>query len=102
MYFVTPHTKALRVKLNLHASAIMGGVYICVDVPNSSAQLHRLCINCFRCHATIIDGACMTQMMANIGYVKVSLLQFGREDLLLACDSIAKKADEYSMGQRNT
>ena len=37
----------------------------------------------------------MTQVTTNIGHAKISLLKLERNDLLLACISMAKKAEAF-------
>ena len=83
-HFVTAIRKALHVELNLYTHAAISGLYIGMDVPNSGTQLGYVSINGFRRCTAIICGAGMTQIAANVGHVKISLLQCERDDLLLA------------------
>ena len=81
--------RPLRVEFNAHTPTAISRMDIGVDVPHSGAQLHRLCINGFRHCPAIIATTCAFEMAAHIVHVKMSLLQFERDDLLLACIAMA-------------
>ena len=81
--------RPLRIEFNAHTPTAISRMDIGMNVPHSGAQLHRLCINGFRRYPAIIAATCAFEMAANIGHVKMSFLQFERDDLLLACIAMA-------------
>ena len=101
-YFISSHSKALRIQLSTHSAAAISRIHFSVYLPHSRVKLHRHDINRLLFKSPIVVTAGMADVLANTGNSEARLLQLERDDLLLACISMAKKASEYSTSQRNT